>query len=121
MRNAVGMVHRLKIPIRFSDLDMLGHLNQAVYHELLEDARGGLLIELFGPDVHSSWARGRIELNYRHEVRKDHGAVDVTASIAEVGTKSIKLDHEVMLPDGTVAAAGRAIMVAWDGERRTSR
>jgi hypothetical protein len=29
---------RKRIEIRWTDLDMLGHLNQAVYHEYLEEA-----------------------------------------------------------------------------------
>jgi acyl-CoA thioester hydrolase len=121
VRDALRMEHRLTIPVRWSDLDMLGHLNQAVYHELLEEARGGLLVDAFGPDVHGDWVLVRIELDHHREVRKDHGTVDAVARVAEVGTKSLKLDQELVLPDGTVAASGRAIMVAWDGTARTSR
>jgi hypothetical protein len=38
-----------------------------------------------------------------------------------VGRTSVTVEHDLLLPDGTVAASGRSIMVAWDGERRGAR
>ena len=42
------------------DMDMLGHLNQSVYHELLEEARAALFQPLFeggaGPSSSSAWS-----------------------------------------------------------------
>jgi acyl-CoA thioester hydrolase len=37
---------RVRIPIRWRDLDLLGHVNQSVYHELLEEGRGTLFARL---------------------------------------------------------------------------
>ena len=109
------------MPLRWRDLDMLGHLNQAVYHELMEDARGGLMSEVVGMTVHLAWVLVHVELDYHHEVRLEHSPVEVVASIENVGTKSVTLRHELLRADGTVAASGRAILVAWDGDQRTSR
>ncbi|HEV7195199.1 MAG TPA: acyl-CoA thioesterase, partial [Pedococcus sp.] len=39
---------RQRVPLRWRDMDMLGHLNQSVYHELLEEGRAGLISELIG-------------------------------------------------------------------------
>lgn len=114
---------RLTLPLRWRDMDMLGHLNQAVYHELLEEARGALLHELAGGSgvVHHTYVLARVELDYRHEVRKDHGTVDVVVRVGRVGTKSMTLDHEVLLPDGTVAASGSTVLVGWDMKARGAR
>lgn len=114
---------RLTLPLRWRDMDMLGHLNQAVYHELLEEARGALLLELAGGSgvVHHTYVLARVELDYRHEVRKDHGTVDVVVRVGRVGTKSMTLDHEVLLPDGTVAASGSTVLVGWDMKARGAR
>lgn len=113
---------RLTIRLRWRDMDMLGHLNQAVYHELLEEARGALLMELAeGATVHQTYVVVRVELDYVSEVRKDHEQVDVVVRVAEVGTKSMSLDHEIVRPDGTVAARGRTVLVGWDAQARTSR
>ena len=113
---------RLDLPLRWRDMDMLGHLNQAVYHELLEEARGALLVELAeATDVHGTFVLARVELDYRHEVRRDHGQVAVVVRVGRVGTKSLELEHDVLLPDGTVAATGRTVLVGWDPATRAAR
>jgi hypothetical protein len=33
----------------------------------------------------------------------------------------VTVDHNVLLPDGTVAAEGRSVLVAWDPQRRGGR
>lgn len=115
---------RTTIPLRWRDMDMLGHLNQAVYHELLEEGRGALLVELAerrATELHHTYVLARVELDHRAEVRRDHGRVEVVVRVAHVGTKSLTLDHEVLLPDGEVAASGRSVLVGWDARERTAR
>jgi acyl-CoA thioester hydrolase len=120
--------HVTRVSLRWRDMDMLGHLNQSVYHELLEEARAGLITELVkrvevGGDgvLHGTFVLARVELDYRTEVRRDHGAVDISVRVAKVGRSSITLEHEVLLPDRTVAAAGLTILVGWDPVARGKR
>ena len=47
---------RVRVPIRWRDLDLLGHVNQSVYHELLEEGRGALFARL---------RRGRVPVRAR--------------------------------------------------------
>jgi acyl-CoA thioester hydrolase len=110
---------RIGIGLRWRDMDMLGHLNQAVYHELLEEGRGALFTSLGGMSF--PFVLVRVELDYRHEVRRDHGTVEVVVRIERVGGKSITLAHDIVLPDGTIAASGRSVLVAWDPQARGSR
>lgn len=114
---------RLRLPLRWRDMDMLGHLNQAVYHELLEEARGALMADLVtrAGGAHSTYVLRRVELDYRHEVRKDHGEVEAVVRVGKVGESSITLEHEVLLPDGTLAASGITILVGWDAQARGKR
>ena len=121
MRDATTTLEiRRSISVRWRDLDFLGHLNQAVYHEYLEEARSALFEELqHGGDFF--FVLARVELDHRQEVRRDHGAVDVVARVASTGRSSIFVEHAVLLPDGAVAAAGRSVLVAWDREARRSR
>jgi acyl-CoA thioester hydrolase len=111
---------RISIGLRWRDMDMLGHLNQAVYHELLEEARAALFMSLHGA-TGFPFVLVRVELDYRHEVRHDHGTVELVVTVERVGSKSVTLAHDVLLPDGTVAASGRSVLVAWDPQARTSR
>ena len=106
-------------------MDMLGHLNQSVYHELLEEGRAGLIAELVsrvGADhAPGGYVLAHIALDYHREVRKDHGEVEIVVRLIEVGTSSIRLEHEVRLPDGAVAASGMTVLVAWDPLTRGKR
>ncbi len=106
-------------------MDMLGHLNQSVYHELLEEGRAGLITEIVErvgvEHIHGSFVVARVELDHRAEVRKDHGYVDVVVRLGRIGTSSIQLEHDVTLPDGRVAASGRTVLVAWDPVARGKR
>jgi acyl-CoA thioester hydrolase len=111
---------RVTIGLRWRDMDMLGHLNQAVYHELLEEGRGALFLSLDGA-ASFPFVLVRVELDYRNEVRKDHGSVDVVTRVERVGSKSVTLSHDVVLPDGAIAASGRSVLVAWDPHARSSR
>jgi acyl-CoA thioester hydrolase len=111
---------RIRIGLRWRDMDMLGHLNQAVYHELLEEGRGALFTSLDGAAAFP-FVLVRVELDYRHEVRHDHGSVEVAMRVERVGSKSVTLAHDIVLPDGTVAAAGHSVLVAWDQRARASR
>ena len=110
----------MRIAIRWRDIDMLGHLNQAVYHEFLEEGRTALFeqLRLMGD---FAFVLARVELDYRREIRRDHGTVDVLTRPATIGRSSIAVDHEIVLPDGTVAAEGRSVLVAWDPAGRRAR
>ena len=104
---------------------MLGHLNQSVYHELLEEGRAALMTEIVrrvGADrAHGGFVLAHVDLDYHAEVRKDHEQVEVFVRLAHVGASSIRLDHEVRLPDGTLAASGKTVLVAWDPATRRKR
>jgi acyl-CoA thioester hydrolase len=116
---------RVSVQLRWRDMDMLGHLNQSVYHELLEEGRAALIWELLrrvGTDhAHGAYVLAHVDLDYRAEVRKDHGQVEIVVRVGTVGTSSFRLQHEVRLPDGTVAASGETVMVAWDPRTRAKR
>ena len=103
---------------------MLGHLNQSVYHELLEEGRAGLITEVLrrsAGEVHGGYVVVHVDLDYHHEVRKDHQAVEVIVSVRSVGTASVQLAHEIRLPDGEIAASGHTVLVAWDPVARGKR
>jgi acyl-CoA thioester hydrolase len=111
----------MRLQIRWRDLDQLGHVNQSVYHELLEEGRGVLfapLIELAGG---FRFVLARVELDYRHEILHSDGEVEVNQRVERIGRSSIVVGHEIRLTDGTLAAAGTSVMVAWDGDARRGR
>src|SRR5438067_1919790 len=117
--------HRVRVQLRWRDMDMLGHLNQSVYHELLEEGRIALIADLMrragAEDAHGGYVLAHVDLDYHAEVRKDHGDVDILVRVSRVGTSSVELEHEIVLPGGHVAASGKSVLVAWDLVARTKR
>src|SRR4051812_15276273 len=113
---------RIDVELRWRDLDFLGHLNQAVYHELLEEGRGALFERLGVMDDGAFFfVLARVELDHRQEIRRDHGPVTVALRVEAVGRSSVTLAHEIGRADGAVAAEGRSVLVAWDRDARRSR
>ncbi len=112
---------RIEIELRWRDLDFLGHLNQAVYHELLEEGRGALFEQLGALDGGFFFVLARVELDHRQEIRRDHGPVTVAIRVESVGRSSVSVAHEIIRADGAVAAEGRSVLVAWDRDARRSR
>src|SRR3954453_19614126 len=95
---------RTKVQLRWRDLDLLGHLNQSVYHELREEGRGALLAR----GNHSfPFVLAHVEIDYRHEVRRDHDHVEVVSRIVRIGRTSVTLAERIEVPDRTPAAAGK--------------
>jgi acyl-CoA thioester hydrolase len=106
-------------------MDMLGHLNQSVYHELLEEGRAALMTDIVrrvgASHAHGTFVLAHVDLDYHAEVRKDHDQVEVVVRLEHVGTSSLRLKHEVRLPDGSLAASGTTVLVAWDPVTRGKR
>jgi acyl-CoA thioester hydrolase len=120
-----GLEHTVRVQLRWRDMDMLGHLNQSVYHELLEEGRAALITEVVRRVGESNLPGGfvvvHVDLDYHLEVRKDHAEVEVIVRIADIGTSSLRLEHEIRLPDGSLAASGETVLVAWDPATRGKR
>jgi acyl-CoA thioester hydrolase len=120
-----GLEHSVRVQLRWRDMDMLGHLNQSVYHELLEEGRAALITEIArrvgDRQTGGGFVLAHVDLDYHTEVRKDHGEVVIVVRIAQVGTSSVHLEHEVRLPTGDLAASGKTVIVAWDPARRGKR
>jgi acyl-CoA thioester hydrolase len=117
--------HSVIVQLRWRDMDMLGHLNQSVYHELLEEGRAALITEIVrrvdGDHAHGAYVLAHVDLDYHAEVRKEHGEVEIVVRLAHVGTSSLRLEHEIRLPDGRLAASGTTVMVGWDPIARGKR
>jgi acyl-CoA thioester hydrolase len=114
-------VTRIELQLRQRDLDHLGHMNQAVYHELLEEVRTAFFRDRL-PDLPSSgFVLARVEADYKREVRIDHRYLVGEARATDIGRSRLELENRLLLPDGEVALEGRVVLVAWDGKARKAR
>src|SRR5437868_13521390 len=99
--DTTGMLRRT-LQLRLNDFDVLGHLNQAVYHELLEQGRIALMTSL-GEDS-NQFVLARVELDYKREVPVPMHEVVVETGVEQVGTSSLRLRQRVVRSDGVLAA-----------------
>ncbi len=109
--------------LRWSDFDRLGHLNQAVYHVLLEQARTRWMDAVRPAELErwEAFVLARVELDYRREVDATHQQVVATSRVVKVGKSSLTCAQELRHLDGTVAARGLCVMVGWNAKERGKR
>ena len=99
--------------MRFSDADMLGHVNNARYLSYLEDARIAFLTSLAPAPQVVNVILARIEVDYIRSLELSEEAVEVTVAVERIGTKSLTLASEIR-HGGEVAARSKAVLVAYD-------
>lgn len=109
--------------LRWSDFDRLGHLNQAVYHVLMEQARTAWLSHVRPASLqrHEAFVLARVELDYRREVDATHEQVVATSRLVRLGSSSVTCEQQVRWLDGTIAASGVCVMVGWNARERGKR
>jgi acyl-CoA thioester hydrolase len=105
------------IPIRWRDIDALGHVNNAVYLTYLEE----LLAAVLGPVLGDDYVTARAELDFRSEIRLSDREVAGRASIERIGTSSVTVAVTLSRPGGETALDGRMVLVAWDAAGRRGR
>jgi acyl-CoA thioester hydrolase len=115
-------VHDKAIEIRWRDLDVYGHVNNAVYLTYLEEGRDEWLGTTLGdPAEIWNWVLARVAIDYRVELSLDDDRVIATCRLERIGTKSVTTREQILKRDGTVAAEAEAVIVARDrnsGETR---
>jgi acyl-CoA thioester hydrolase len=112
---------RIEVPLRHRDMDALGHVNQAVYHELLEEVRAAFFSRTLPDLPFSGYVLAHVDLDYRREVRIADRKLVGECRVGELGRSRIELENRLLLPDGSVAVEGRAVLVAWDEQTRRAR
>ena len=112
----------IEVDVRTYELDMLGHVNNAVYLNWLEQGRLAAM-ERCGYPVRSlaqDWLTNivRVEVDFQRPAFYGDELV-VTTELESVGTTSFNLDSEILrMPDREVVASARAVLVWLDTNGR---
>jgi acyl-CoA thioester hydrolase len=114
-------VRETRLQTRWTDFDALGHVTHAAYPIYLDEARDDFLTATVGPFDEFAWVIAHISIDYKREIRHPAAEVVVRTRVGEVGRTSVAFEHEVVAPDGELAATSRAVLVAWDGDARAAR
>lgn len=103
----------MPIEVRFRDLDVLEHVNNAVYATYLETARLRYLSTVgIGNPPRPTMMVARLEIDYRHSILFGQ-RVEVGIRVSELGTKSFAFSYEIRA-EGELAATGRSVQVWFD-------
>ena len=114
------MVHEYACHVRFSDVDVYGHVNNVKYFEYYQEAR----IDFFRSvrEGHAQFATvvARIDVDYRRPILFRSEPYAVRTWVTRVGTSSYTLASEIC--DGrTVLSSAEAVLVAFDTATQRSR
>jgi acyl-CoA thioester hydrolase len=117
------MPHTFSIPIelRFSDLDLYGHVNSVVYFSYLETARVKLLQDYFKDLLEQQLfiLVARAECEYKIPILfGDRLVVDIT--VARLGSKSFDLEYRLHDGAGKLYATARTAMVCFDNSTKAT-
>ena len=100
-----------RIPIRFADQDVLGHVNNSAIAVYFEHARCEHLIPLLVSPVvpHLNIVLARIVIDYVREIRYP-GIVDVGVRISRMGNKSFVISGAAFVGETCCAVADATIV-----------
>jgi acyl-CoA thioester hydrolase len=116
------VIHEKEIEIRWKDLDVYGHVNNAVYLTYLEEARDEWLgIVLANPDEVWGYVLARVAIDYKRELGLADDRVMARCRLGRIGTSSVHTVEEVATLDGEVSARAEAVLVARDRQSGRSR
>lgn len=118
-----GYRFTLSIPVRFRDVDAMGHVNNAVYLTYFEAARIPYYLMLSGrPDLaRTDMIVARIECDYRSPATFGDTLV-VGVRMEEIRSRSFTLSYRIEdAASATLVAAGRSVQVAYDYAARKTQ
>ena len=110
-----------RITLRWNDIDLLGHVNHAVYLSYMGEARDRLGVRALGPGAMQELVIARLEIDYLAEARLSDEWVTARSRLLRIGTSSIRTADEVVRPDGTVVARAETVTVMTDRVALKSR
>ncbi len=122
-----GFKHKTPIQVRFKDVDMMEHINNAEYFSYVELARLKYFDEVVGPDADWHDQHGLIMAHFEIDFR-EAGSFDDNISVytrcSKLGTKSFDLEWCIVKETGStekILAEGKTIVACYDYETRKAK
>jgi acyl-CoA thioester hydrolase len=107
----MGVMHEIKLSIRWRDMDNYGHVNNAVYLNYLEECRDRAIESLFGADQAWDFVLAHVGIDFRSQLTQADGEVRVRCEVVSFGRSSVRTRERIIKDDGTVAAEAEAVIV----------
>ena len=108
--------------VRFSDVDVFGHVNNVKYFEFFQEARLAFLMSLGRPEDAATFGvvLARIDVDYKRPILFRSEPYDIESWVTRVGTSSFGLAAEIKDGD-TLLSRAEAVLVTFDLETQRSR
>ena len=108
-----GPDHVHPFPVRWSDLDSYGHVNNVKFYDYVQEARIALVLETLGWRSEDTWLVVRQDLEYLQPLDFRLDPYEVRTAVTAIGNRSFTLGAEIRDPASqTVYATARTVLVA---------
>ena len=103
------------VPLRWSDMDAMRHVNNATSLSYFETAREPWFERMLVGDDPMRWVLRRVEVDFRSQLTFVDGAVRVTVALDGIGTSSVRTAERITAEsDGRLVAEARTVIVRLD-------
>ena len=114
-------IMRVEVPIRFSDVDLYGHVNNVTYLDYLQEARVAFIRRLYH-DQEIEWRHVivRHEIDYRRPLQLSAEPAVVEIWVSKVGGASYAFDYRIMDERDQVCATASTVLAYVDPAGETA-
>ena len=115
-----GFKHKTPIQVRFKDVDMMGHINNADYFSYVEIARLNYYDSVVGADTDWHKQHGLIMAHFEVDFRQAaffDDKISVYTRCSKLGTKSFDLEWKIIKEashNEEILAEGKTIVACYD-------
>ncbi|MFH8405043.1 acyl-CoA thioesterase [Streptomyces sp. NPDC018019] len=108
------MRHLYSCPLRWSDMDAFGHVNNAVFVRYLEEARIDFMWRLAPGEGSTSFSGGSVvarhEIDYVRPLVHRHAPVTVESWVTKIGAASMTISYEIKDEDAVYVRASTVVV-----------
>lgn len=103
---------------RFSDLDPLGHVNNVVYLDYLQEARVRALMQVKYAEILTlSQVMAHQSIDFLRPILYSTEPLTVEVWISSVGNTSYRMKYRILNEVGELAAEAESVMVCFDNDK----
>lgn len=114
--------HVYSCHVRWSDVDVFGHVNNVKYFEYVQEARIDFMHSLAEDSLSgdSTWVVARQDVEYKRPMLFRAGAYQIKTAVTRIGRSSYELQADIV--DGAeLMSRARTVVVAFDQATQRSR
>ena len=112
--------HQYDCRVRFSDVDVYGHVNNVKYFEYYQEARLAFLTSLGRDERNLMLVVARVNVDYKRPILFRPVPYIVESWVTRVGNSSFAMQSEIRDGDQVLSRAD-TVLVTWDLETQKSR